>query len=116
MPCVHFNVNRRNLALASFAIVLLCPHLAWAQAGKSGDDVPALKAVKERTDQIKAGIETELPSLEQLYMHLHSHPELSYQEEKTSATLAKELKDQTAVLEALRHERGMDALAGMAGL
>jgi tight adherence protein B len=31
-------------------------------------------------------------------------------------TLAKELKDQGAVLEALRHERGMDALAGLAGL
>src|SRR5258708_27839650 len=92
MSCFHFNVNRRGLALASFAAILLCPHLVWAQAGKTADDVPTLKAVKERTDQIKAGIETELASLEQLYMHLHSHPELSYQEEKTATTLAKELK------------------------
>src|SRR6266404_661142 len=92
MPCLHFNANHGLFALASFAAVLLCPPLAWAQAGKTPDDVPALKAVKERSDQIKAGIETELPSLEQLYTHLHSHPELSYQEEKTAATLAKELK------------------------
>lgn len=92
MPCPRLVADRHLFTLASLAVVLLCPPLAWGQAGKTGDDAPALKAVKERADQIKAGIETELPTLEQLYMHLHSHPELSYQEETTSATLAKELK------------------------
>jgi amidohydrolase len=65
---------------------------ATAQAGKTADDVPALKAVKERADQVKTAIDGELPTLEKLYTYLHSHPELSYQEENTSATLAKELK------------------------
>ena len=34
----------------------------------------------------------ELPSLVELYKHLHSHPELSYQEEATAARLVSELK------------------------
>ncbi|MGX9462561.1 M20 metallopeptidase family protein [Shewanella sp. A14] len=33
-----------------------------------------------------------LPKLEQLYLHLHQHPELSYQEKATSQRMAKELK------------------------
>ncbi|MDO6679615.1 M20 family metallopeptidase [Shewanella sp. 4_MG-2023] len=33
-----------------------------------------------------------LPQLEQLYTHLHQHPELSYQEKNTSARMAKELR------------------------
>src|SRR5262249_39674763 len=32
-------------------------------------------------------------SLEMLYMHLHTHPELSHKETQTAARLAKELKD-----------------------
>ena len=34
---------------------------------------------------------TALPALEKLYLHLHQHPELSYQESQTSARMAKEL-------------------------
>lgn len=37
-------------------------------------------------------IERELPKLNETYRHLHLNPELSYQEEKTSALLAKELR------------------------
>jgi amidohydrolase len=33
-----------------------------------------------------------LPKLEQLYLHLHQHPELSYQEKATSQRMAQELK------------------------
>ncbi|WOT06083.1 M20 metallopeptidase family protein [Shewanella youngdeokensis] len=33
-----------------------------------------------------------MPKLEQLYLHLHQHPELSYQEQASSARMAKELK------------------------
>src|SRR5439155_21983242 len=43
--------------------------------------------------QIHKWIDAELPSLQQLYTQLHSHPELSHQEEKTSLRLTKELKD-----------------------
>jgi hippurate hydrolase len=37
-------------------------------------------------------IERELPSLIQVYTHLHSHPELSYQEKETSSFVANELR------------------------
>ena len=43
-------------------------------------------------NNIVAGVEREYPSLERLYHHLHSHPELSLQEEKTSARIAQELR------------------------
>jgi hippurate hydrolase len=49
--------------------------------------------VKERAEQIRARIDAELPSLEKLYKQLHSHPEISYQEEQTALRLGKELKD-----------------------
>jgi hippurate hydrolase len=38
-------------------------------------------------------LEPNLPSIVELYQHLHSHPELSYKEKETSARLAKELRD-----------------------
>lgn len=37
-------------------------------------------------------IQQEYPKLEALYQHLHSHPELSLKEEKTSARIAEELR------------------------
>jgi amidohydrolase len=89
MPLLHFNAALPTLGLAA---VLLFPVTAAAQAGKTADDVPALKAIQQRSDQVKTAIDGELPTLEKLYTYLHSHPELSYQEENTSAALAKELK------------------------
>lgn len=38
-------------------------------------------------------IERELPKLLETYRHLHKYPEISYQEEKTSALLARELRE-----------------------
>lgn len=62
------------------------------------DAIPA-QAVKEFTydpaarKALVAGIiDAELKSLDTLYKHLHSYPELSLEEEKTAARLAKELK------------------------
>jgi len=37
-------------------------------------------------------VEHEYPSLEKLYFHCHTHPELSFREEKTAEQLAQELK------------------------
>jgi amidohydrolase len=48
---------------------------------------------KQRTAAINAKIQAEMDSLLSLYKHLHSHPELAYEEEKTAARMAKELKD-----------------------
>jgi hippurate hydrolase len=42
--------------------------------------------------EIGKRIDTELPSLEKLYRHLHAHPELAFQEEQTAVRMARELK------------------------
>jgi hippurate hydrolase len=51
---------------------------------------PALSA---EPDKEKLRLGAEFDSLLSLYKHLHTHPELSLQEEKTSAQLAKELRE-----------------------
>ena len=72
---------------AMAVVTVLCTRLADAQDGKGPTyDVSGRKA------QIVAKIDAELKSLDALYKHLHSHPELSYEEEKTAERLAKELK------------------------
>jgi amidohydrolase len=45
-----------------------------------------------QTNQIDSLINTEYPSLDALYKHLHENPELSHQEVKTSARIAEELR------------------------
>lgn len=45
-----------------------------------------------RSAEADPWIEKELPSLVKVYQELHQHPELSFQEEKTAARLASELK------------------------
>ncbi len=44
------------------------------------------------TAEIRKRIDGELPALEKLYKNLHAHPELAFEEEKTAARMAKELK------------------------
>jgi hippurate hydrolase len=43
-------------------------------------------------DSIDIMVAEQRPSLIQLYEHLHAHPELSFQEEKTSARMAQEIR------------------------
>jgi hippurate hydrolase len=49
-------------------------------------------AVKALSQEVRKRLDAEYASLELLYKHLHSHPELSLQEVQTAARLAKELK------------------------
>src|ERR1044071_1852549 len=51
------------------------------------------RSVAAPQDFIETGVERAYPTLFELYKHLHSHPELSFQEEKTSALVAEELKN-----------------------
>src|SRR4051812_30399014 len=48
--------------------------------------------VRQRAEHVKGVIEKEYTLLDGLYKQLHRHPELSYQEAKTSARLADELR------------------------
>ena len=50
------------------------------------------KEARQWVPAIQEKIQHELDSLEALYKHLHTHPELSYEEEKTAERMAKELK------------------------
>lgn len=61
--------------------------IALLVAGIVNAQTPAMKKVAE---SITAG----QANLEQLYRYLHEHPELSLQEDKTSARMAQELKQQ----------------------
>jgi hippurate hydrolase len=54
--------------------------------------IRAEDTVKTRVEAVNRRIKTEFDDLDQLYKHIHSHPELSYQEEKTAARLADELR------------------------
>jgi hippurate hydrolase len=49
--------------------------------------------VRRQADEVKRLVDAEYPSLEALYKHLHTHPELSLHEAQTSARLVRELKD-----------------------
>ena len=42
---------------------------------------------------VEAGIAEDYPRLDALYQHLHAHPEISFQEEKTGQRIAVELRD-----------------------
>jgi amidohydrolase len=45
-----------------------------------------------RADALSSSVKAQMPELMALYTHLHRHPELSYQEEKTADRMAEELR------------------------
>jgi len=75
-------------AIFAFLSLGLYAQLASAQ-GPAGD---ATK-IKKLLPAMKEKVEAEMDDLAKLYRQIHANPELSLQEEKTAARLAKELKD-----------------------
>jgi amidohydrolase len=69
----------KRILLAAMALGLLT-------AGASSDE-----SVKERSAEVKQRLDDDYQRLEALYKHLHSNPELSLREAKTSVRLAREL-------------------------
>src|SRR6516225_4135055 len=67
--------------LASAALCTSLPLQARAEL-----DVPSLKAAIEKS------FESEYPKLDALYKDSHAHPEIAFQEEKTAAKLAAEMR------------------------
>lgn len=47
----------------------------------------------QQLNLVQSTIDKQINELEELYRHLHAHPELSLQEEKTAARMAREIKD-----------------------
>jgi hippurate hydrolase len=64
--------------------------LALAVTAGRADTPP--EALKARVEEVRSRVAAEYASLDALYKHLHTHPELSRQEAQTAARLAKELK------------------------
>ncbi len=55
-------------------------------------NVPAFAADRDNSPASNAAVEAVLPQMETLYIDLHSHPELSFHEQRTAATLADRLR------------------------
>jgi hippurate hydrolase len=68
----------------------ICLITTIAAAGQ--DSKEFAYGVAARKALVVRQLDGEYKSLDALYKHLHSHPELSYEEEQTAARLAKELK------------------------
>src|SRR5579864_478096 len=67
--------------LASVALCSSLPQSVHAEL-----DVPALKA------KIGTSLESDYPKLDALYKDIHAHPEIAFQEEKTAAKLAAQMR------------------------
>jgi amidohydrolase len=63
--------------------------LQFAIAGPAIASTFDAKAVKAKADQVLA---RDYPALEDIYKDIHSHPELSYQEDRTASVLAREMR------------------------
>jgi amidohydrolase len=86
LPCARRGLTSPRLAL--LVLVLLGAGSATALNRERRADTSA----KELTAEVKKRLDAEYTELETLYKHLHTAPELSLQEARTAARLAKELK------------------------
>jgi hypothetical protein len=84
----------RTLFWAGFILIAI---MGWPgtlrSPGSQPDDpaqpAPLSKSWRARIADVKKQIASEKAGLETLYKFLHSHPELSFQEEQTAAVMAK---------------------------
>jgi hippurate hydrolase len=67
--------------------------LLFFPAAPTADAQPKTADAKARLKAISKLVAEDYPRMDALYKHFHKNPELSLQEEKTAARLAKELKD-----------------------
>jgi hippurate hydrolase len=75
-------MRRRVLAGSAMAALMF----ASAPQAALALDAPAAKAAADKD------LDAEYPHLDALYRDIHSHPELGFQENRTAATLAKEMR------------------------
>ncbi len=87
-----FSIRGLRRTPLGFAALLVAASFFACSTG-SAEDAKEGKPVAGRVGEVKKIVDTEFQSLEKLYKYLHSNPELSLHEEKTSALMAKELKE-----------------------
>ncbi|MCS6978344.1 MAG: amidohydrolase [Gemmatales bacterium] len=73
-----------------FLLLTLAGSILWV-GGVQAEEL-AHERLPELMPEVQRVLDKHYDDLEQLYKHLHANPELSYQEEKTSARLAEELR------------------------
>ncbi|HMC63583.1 MAG TPA: amidohydrolase [Gemmataceae bacterium] len=84
----HPSSWRRWLALLAVTVFSLVSGEAASDESKAAER----GTIKNDADAVKQRIANEYSSLEKLYKHLHTHPELSLQEAASAARMAKELR------------------------
>jgi hippurate hydrolase len=97
---MHHMIGRRNTfrsfdrgGKTQLALLAALLGIGAATALDSPPDRAKAPSAKELTETVKKKLDAEFASLESLYKHIHSHPELSLQEVQTAARIAKELRD-----------------------
>src|SRR5262249_8227916 len=70
-----------------------CSILLLSQTAPADDSAAKKDTRREWSDAVQKAIGDQMDRLEALYTHLHTHPELSLQEEQTAARLARELRE-----------------------
>jgi len=87
-------MRAHKLLLVFFiSLTIGLPGICRTCASAAGRPGTAERNIQERVQSIKDQIEKNYSYLESLYKDLHAHPELSLQEEKTAARLAREMKE-----------------------
>src|SRR4051794_20474886 len=81
-------MNRTLLPLLLFATIVA----TGCAPDQKPDSAPAAGGSGSAAELLKPIVEREYPSLEKLYLHLHTNPELSLHEENTGKRLAEEFK------------------------
>jgi hippurate hydrolase len=81
-------VNRWKLGLLGLALLVLA-----VAAASAGEGARRTGGIEGRKSEVQRCLAAEYERLETLYKHLHANPELSLQEARTSARLARELKE-----------------------
>src|SRR5262249_10871313 len=82
-------VTKGSVVIARLACLGICLLLASSTAPAGGKQAAPWTPPLGR---IKQHIDAELTDLDKLYRHLHTNPELSFQEEQSAARMAGEMK------------------------
>jgi hippurate hydrolase len=82
-----------TVPLAALALALSLPAFIGRQVRGDEKPAPPSAAAAGRADEVRQRVAAEVGALETLYKQLHSNPELSHMEARTSARMAKELRD-----------------------
>jgi amidohydrolase len=81
---------RNSPRMRTLVVVSVLLFAGGALHGQGSEEIPY--DVPARKARVLEKIDAEINNLDALYKFLHTHPELSYEEEKTAARMAKELK------------------------